>query len=258
MCVCVCVWKSVSVRLHLNYVYITILCFSHISVDLQPNGGYCNIYEAHHPMVLAHCALAYEKRTGAFEKSCSNAFSPSLSSPCPVSPWWWPYVCPYCVFLRSSSPMARPPDATLSLLLGLFVVCGLALLGLLTFISWKLCSVHLQTKARFQSPSLSLAPGPEQCPLQPPLSPPSSQQPAVTMATEKVKDPMNSMGFLEAAVKISHTSPDIPTDVQLSMREHFLRRTQRMQRQTTEPASSTRLVTVTLCVCVLCDVFIHV
>nr|XP_019960822.1 PREDICTED: synaptotagmin-6 [Paralichthys olivaceus] len=60
------------------------------------------------------------------------------------------------------------------------------------------------------------------------------------MATEKVKDPVGSMGFLEAAVKISHTSPDIPTDVQLSMREHFLRRTQRMQRQTTEPTSSTR------------------
>ncbi|XP_051915440.1 synaptotagmin-6 isoform X2 [Hippocampus zosterae] len=60
------------------------------------------------------------------------------------------------------------------------------------------------------------------------------------MATEKVKDPMGPIGFLEAAVKISHTSPDIPTDVQLSMREHFLRRTQRMQRQTTEPASSTR------------------
>uniref|UniRef100_A0A4W5RRW7 Synaptotagmin 6 n=1 Tax=Hucho hucho TaxID=62062 RepID=A0A4W5RRW7_9TELE len=34
------------------------------------------------------------------------------------------------------------------------------------------------------------------------------------------------MGFLEAAVKISHTSPDIPAEVQLSMREHFLRRTQ--------------------------------
>uniref|UniRef100_A0A3P8RJQ3 Synaptotagmin 6 n=1 Tax=Amphiprion percula TaxID=161767 RepID=A0A3P8RJQ3_AMPPE len=81
--------------------------------------------------------------------------------------------------------------------------------------------VPWRTKAHFRSPSLS------------PQSP-------VTMATEKVKDPLGSMGFLEAAVKISHTSPDIPTDVQLSMREHFLRRTQRMQRQTTEPASSTR------------------
>uniref|UniRef100_A0A3Q1GJ32 Uncharacterized protein n=1 Tax=Acanthochromis polyacanthus TaxID=80966 RepID=A0A3Q1GJ32_9TELE len=105
-------------------------------------------------------------------------------------------------------------DATFGLLLTVFVVCGLALLGLLSFVSWKLCWVPWRTKAHFSSPSL-----------------------------KKVKDPLGSMGFLEAAVKISHTSPDIPTDVQLSMREHFLRRTQRMQRQTTEPASSTRLVT---------------
>uniref|UniRef100_A0A3B3S2R7 Synaptotagmin 6 n=1 Tax=Paramormyrops kingsleyae TaxID=1676925 RepID=A0A3B3S2R7_9TELE len=60
------------------------------------------------------------------------------------------------------------------------------------------------------------------------------------MATEKLKEPSDSTGFLEAAVKISHTSPDIPAEVQLSMKEHFLRRAQRMQRQTTEPASSTR------------------
>ncbi|TKS76774.1 Synaptotagmin-6 Synaptotagmin VI [Collichthys lucidus] len=132
-------------------------------------------------------------------------------------------------------------DATSGLLLGVFVVCGLALFGLLTFVSWKLCCVPWRTKAHFPSPSLSPACGPEHRPLQsPPLLPSPQQQPPVTMATEKVKDPMGSMGFLEAAVKISHTSPDIPTDVQLSMREHFLRRTQRMQRQTTEPTSSTR------------------
>lgn len=125
----------------------------------------------------------------------------------------------------------------------MFVVCGLAFLGLLTFVSWKLCWVPWRTKAPFLSPSLSPARGPQHCPLQPPLLLPSPQQTPVTMATEKVKDPMGSIGFLEAAVKISHTSPDIPTDVQLSMREHFLRRTQRMQRQTTEPASSTRSVT---------------
>uniref|UniRef100_A0A3B4TIZ7 Synaptotagmin 6 n=2 Tax=Seriola dumerili TaxID=41447 RepID=A0A3B4TIZ7_SERDU len=100
--------------------------------------------------------------------------------------------------------------------------------------------VPWRTKAHFPSPSLAPACGPEHHQLQPPPLLPSSQQLPVTMATEKVKDPVGSMGFLEAAVKISHTSPDIPTDVQLSMREHFLRRTQRMQRQTTEPASSTR------------------
>uniref|UniRef100_A0A8B9K7W2 Synaptotagmin VIb n=1 Tax=Astyanax mexicanus TaxID=7994 RepID=A0A8B9K7W2_ASTMX len=56
------------------------------------------------------------------------------------------------------------------------------------------------------------------------------------MAADKLKDPEN---FLEAAVKISHTSPDIPADVQLSMKDHLLRRT-RISRQTTEPASSNR------------------
>uniref|UniRef100_A0A4W3HUJ8 Synaptotagmin 6 n=1 Tax=Callorhinchus milii TaxID=7868 RepID=A0A4W3HUJ8_CALMI len=48
-----------------------------------------------------------------------------------------------------------------------------------------------------------------------------------------------SFSFLEAAMKISHTSPDIPAEVQLSMRDHMLRHT-RIQRQTTEPASSSR------------------
>ncbi|TKS76769.1 Synaptotagmin-6 Synaptotagmin VI [Collichthys lucidus] len=147
-------------------------------------------------------------------------------------------------YLRNMKTMKlMETDATSGLLLGVFVVCGLALFGLLTFVSWKLCCVPWRTKAHFPSPSLSPACGPEHRPLQSPPLLPSPQQPPVTMATEKVKDPMGSMGFLEAAVKISHTSPDIPTDVQLSMREHFLRRTQRMQRQTTEPTSSTRLVT---------------
>uniref|UniRef100_A0A2K6ERQ3 Synaptotagmin 6 n=1 Tax=Propithecus coquereli TaxID=379532 RepID=A0A2K6ERQ3_PROCO len=55
---------------------------------------------------------------------------------------------------------------------------------------------------------------------------------------DKLKDP-STLGFLEAAVKISHTSPDIPAEVQMSVKEHIMRHTQ-LQRQTTEPASSTR------------------
>ncbi|KAJ4934757.1 hypothetical protein JOQ06_007539 [Pogonophryne albipinna] len=133
-----------------------------------------------------------------------------------------------------------PPGSSFGLLLGVFLFCGLALLGLLTFVSWKLCRVPLRTKAHLSSPSLTLTCDPEICPLQPTILLPSPLQSPVTMATEKVKDPMGTMGFLEAAVKISHTSPDIPAEVQLSMREHFLRRTTRMQRQATEPASSTR------------------
>ncbi|KAI9515650.1 hypothetical protein NQZ68_023300, partial [Dissostichus eleginoides] len=144
----------------------------------------------------------------------------------------------------SDSPVERKlcgePCSSFGLLLGVFLFCGLALLGLLTFVSWKLCRVPLRTKAHLSSPSLTLTCDPEICPLQPTILLPSPLQSPVTMATEKVKDPMGSMGFLEAAVKISHTSPDIPAEVQLSMREHFLRRTTRMQRQATEPASSTR------------------
>ncbi|KAG7274600.1 hypothetical protein CRUP_029241 [Coryphaenoides rupestris] len=162
-----------------------------------------------------------------------------------------------------------PCYTVFGVLRAVLVVCGLALLGLLALATWKLCWVPWCSKALLSSP---LQPP---CALRPPLTPspsplplstPSPQQhqhqhhrqqhllplpappsqAAVAMATEKVKDPAaaamgggGSMGFLEAAVKISRTSPDIPTDVQLSMREHFLRRTQRMARQTTEPASST-------------------
>ncbi|KAM8863829.1 synaptotagmin-6 isoform 3-T3 [Spinachia spinachia] len=152
-------------------------------------------------------------------------------------------TCKDYLFLLSSHSSDRKELAGASfglLLLLVFVVCGLALLGLLTFISWKLCRASRRAKARFPSPSLTPARDPEDRPFQTPPCLPSPQQPPVTMATEKVKEPMVSMGFLEAAVKISRTSPDIPAEVQLSMREHFLRRTQRMQRQTTEPASSTR------------------
>ncbi|XP_077572449.1 synaptotagmin-6 isoform X1 [Stigmatopora nigra] len=153
-------------------------------------------------------------------------------------------TCQDFLFLLSShSAKHTAQDATFGLLLGVFVLCGLILLGLLSFGYWKRCGPPRRSKASFLAPSPSPEHIPSQLPCLLPLPSPTSPQqpkPAVTMATEKVKDPIGPMGFLEAAVKISHTSPDIPTDVQLSMREHFLRRTQRMQRQTTEPASSTR------------------
>ncbi|KAL1020588.1 hypothetical protein UPYG_G00002090 [Umbra pygmaea] len=167
--------------------------------------------------------------------------------------------------LRRQSTPRRAQDAVklfkvpFGLLLGVFLVSGLALLTLCAFGSWKLCWVpYRQNKASaalsFSSTALTPACGPpDDCPpfhlgVHPPrphhqqqfLPSPTRPNSPVTMATEKVKDPMGSLGFLEAAVKISHTSPDIPAEVQLSMREHFMRRTQRMQRQATEPASSTR------------------
>ncbi|XP_029578598.1 synaptotagmin-6 [Salmo trutta] len=165
-------------------------------------------------------------------------------------------TCQDFLFLLSNqSSDYKDPDVTFGLLLSVFVVCGLVLLTLCAFASWKLCWVpYWQNKAAaaLSSSSAALTPAcgpPDDCPpfhlhIHPPqhqfLPSPNQQKSPITMATEKVKDPMGSMGFLEAAVKISHTSPDIPAEVQLSMREHFMRRTQRMQRQATEPASSSR------------------
>ncbi|KAA0707103.1 Synaptotagmin-6 Synaptotagmin VI [Triplophysa tibetana] len=132
----------------------------------------------------------------------------------------------------------KESDITTGLPIGVIITCGLALLLLSTFVSWKLCWVPWRKKS-LSSSSAALAT--EDCPsFQLPSLLPSPHHSKVAMATEKEKYPLASMGFLEAAVKISQTSPDIPAEVQLSMREHFLRRTQRMQRQTTEPASSTR------------------
>uniref|UniRef100_A0A673ME77 Synaptotagmin-6-like n=1 Tax=Sinocyclocheilus rhinocerous TaxID=307959 RepID=A0A673ME77_9TELE len=140
---------------------------------------------------------------------------------------------------KGSSPRAlSSAHIAVGLPIGVIIACGLALLLLTAFVSWKLCWVPWRSKA-LSSSSAALAP--DDCSsFHLPSLLPSPQPSEVTMATEKEKYPMASMGFLEAAVKISHTSPDIPAEVQLSMREHFLRRTQRMQRQATEPASSTR------------------
>uniref|UniRef100_A0A671RJD2 Synaptotagmin-6-like n=1 Tax=Sinocyclocheilus anshuiensis TaxID=1608454 RepID=A0A671RJD2_9TELE len=106
----------------------------------------------------------------------------------------------------------RIAHISFSLLLLVFVVCGLALLGVISVVTWKLCWVPWRTKVLYSSRDQHRE------------------------EADKLKDPGN---FLEAAVKISHTSPDIPADVQLSMKDHLLRRT-RISRQTTEPASSNR------------------
>lgn len=106
------------------------------------------------------------------------------------------------------------------------IVCGVALVAVFLFLFWKLCWMPWRNKEA-SSPS-SANPSPEA------LQSPSSRG---NMA-DKLKDP-HTLGFLEAAVKISHTSPDIPAEVQMSVKEHIKRHT-RLQRQTTEPASSTR------------------
>ncbi|XP_059942573.1 synaptotagmin-6 isoform X1 [Mesoplodon densirostris] len=124
------------------------------------------------------------------------------------------------------SPSAADAGTSVSLLTVVVIVCGVALVAVFLFLFWKLCWMPWRTKEA-SSPS-SANPSPEA------LQSPSSRG---NMA-DKLKDP-NTLGFLEAAVKISHTSPDIPAEVQRSVKEHIMRHT-RLQRQTTEPASSTR------------------
>ncbi|XP_018616069.2 synaptotagmin-6 [Scleropages formosus] len=145
---------------------------------------------------------------------------------------------------REGGGVTRPAtELSFNLLLVVLVACGLALLALCAFASWKLCWVPWRNKALPTSAATTaLLPAcrPEGAAAADDCSPQVHRPPVDTMATEKLKDPAGPAGFLEAAVKISHTSPDIPAEVQLSMRDHILRRTQRMQRQTTEPASSTR------------------
>ncbi|XP_030632902.1 synaptotagmin-6 [Chanos chanos] len=140
----------------------------------------------------------------------------------------------FLMLLTNHNPNLSNSDISFSLLLLVFVVCGLALLGVISLATWKLCWVPWRSKGlSTDTPAFS------------PSHPSANQgRPADRdcqyhlhgMAADKTKDPGN---FLEAAVKISHTSPDIPADVQLSMKDHLLRRT-RIARQTTEPTSSNR------------------
>ncbi|NXR54864.1 SYT6 protein, partial [Hippolais icterina] len=113
------------------------------------------------------------------------------------------------------------PELSVSLLAVIVIVCGLALVAVFVFLFWKLCWVPWRNKAL--SSHLAVL---------------RSEAGDKDGMADKLKD-TGAISFLEAAVKISHTSPDIPAEVQMSMKDHIMRRT-RIQRQTTEPASSTR------------------
>uniref|UniRef100_A0AAR2JKV3 C2 domain-containing protein n=1 Tax=Pygocentrus nattereri TaxID=42514 RepID=A0AAR2JKV3_PYGNA len=144
------------------------------------------------------------------------------------------YICPVSAlppFLSISSSL----DISFSVLLLVFVLCGLALLGVISLATWKLCWVPWRSEA-LSSSATALNPSRLDRERIRKVDQDYYSTQGHIMADDKLKGPGN---FLEAAVKISHTSPDIPADVQLSMKDHLLRRT-RIARQTTEPASSNR------------------
>ncbi|KFW80379.1 Synaptotagmin-10, partial [Manacus vitellinus] len=120
-------------------------------------------------------------------------------------------------------------DVSVSLLAVVVSFCGLALLVVSLFVFWKLCWPCWKSK-----PLTSNASNVPQS---------NSSAPTEVMETSEKKEVKENgkptTKVLEAALKISHTSPDIPAEVQNALKEHLIRHA-RMQRQITEPTSSSR------------------
>ncbi|NXD98363.1 SYT6 protein, partial [Chaetorhynchus papuensis] len=91
------------------------------------------------------------------------------------------------------------PELSVSLLAVIVIVCGLALVAVFVFLFWKLCWVPWRNKAL--SSHLAVLRG---------------EAGDKDSMADKLKD-TGAISFLEAAVKISHTSPDIPAEVQIAM-----------------------------------------
>ncbi|KAL7828062.1 hypothetical protein AOLI_G00312140 [Acnodon oligacanthus] len=170
--------------------------------------------------------------------------------------------------MESNIPGKGNSDISVSLLAVVVGFCGLALLVVSLFVFWKLCWPIWRSKALSshadgipqgmlpEAPPANLPPHPSPH-LQPPLVPEpklagvavmgrqASQHQQDDQEERKRKVPevkvngRSSVKIIEAAMKISQTSPDIPAEVQQTLRE-CLSRQAKIQRQTTEPTSSSR------------------
>lgn len=169
-----------------------------------------------------------------------------------------------CVLFHSRPPFSPhpPTDISVSLLAVVVGFCGLALLVVSLFVFWKLCWPIWRSKA-LSSHVDNCAQGalPEAPPPMTSLSQPAATETKVVLAgrqpspqppqkqreeeEKKRKVPevkvngRSSVKLLEAAMKISQTSPDIPAEVQQALHEHLTKQA-KIQRQTTEPTSSSR------------------
>ncbi|KAK7149819.1 hypothetical protein R3I94_009209 [Phoxinus phoxinus] len=164
--------------------------------------------------------------------------------------------------LESNIPGKGSSDISVSLLAVVVGFCGLALLVVSLFVFWKLCWPIWRSKA-LSSNADRCPPGvlPEAPPAQPPLSRSVSPHPETKAIAMVKRQPSqvqqededdkrrkvpevkvngrSSVRILEAAMKISQTSPDIPAEVQQALRG-CLTKQAKIQRQTTEPTSSSR------------------
>lgn len=139
-------------------------------------------------------------------------------------------------------------DISISLLAVVVGFCGLALLVVSLFVFWKLCWPIWRSKALSAHTENGLHVGFPEAP--PPNSPPVNE--CKVAEVEKKYPPevkvngRSSVKLLEAAMKISQTSPDIPAEVQTALREKLSQQA-KIQRQTTEPTSSSRYPVWTQC-----------
>ena len=158
-------------------------------------------------------------------------------------------------------------DISVSLLSLVVTACGLALFGVSLFVSWKLCWIPWRerglspiTKEPHGHLNPTMSPLPSQlAPRQPvytAVDPPAhnrressqcsiAREPTPVASVVSVEAPVTPvspppvvLATPEAAMKISHTSPDIPLDAQSKSRENGVHTNPRMQRQTTEPPPS--------------------
>eukprot|EP00062_Callorhinchus_milii_P010625 gi/632955816/ref/XP_007893651.1/ PREDICTED: synaptotagmin-10 [Callorhinchus milii] len=125
--------------------------------------------------------------------------------------------------------MEKSKDISVSLLAVVVSFCGLSLLVVSLFVFWKLCWPCWRSKGLTSNPN-------------------NVPQNTSSDATEAVETPekkeiqlngRSSVSLLETSMKISQTSPDIPAEVHIALKDHLLKHT-RVQRQTTEPTSSSR------------------
>lgn len=172
-----------------------------------------------------------------------------------------------------------PVDISVSLLAVVVGFCGLALLVVSLFVFWKLCWPIWRSKALSshadipqgmlpEAPPANLPPPPSPIPKSPfvPEVKPGGQVGVASIGRQasqlqqdeqeererKRKVPevkvngRSSVKLLEAAMKISQTSPDIPAEVQQALSKRLSKQA-KIQRQTTEPTSSSRYLSQLFC-----------
>ncbi|XP_067090678.1 synaptotagmin-9b isoform X1 [Osmerus mordax] len=144
-----------------------------------------------------------------------------------------------CVdFIYYFRDLARPrysdSDVSVSLLSLLVTTCGLALFSVSLYVSWKLC--WLPWRGGSLADALRAGLGDQQ----PVLMEVDGDGEEREYSEECVKEPSGPNPVLESAMKISHTSPDIPLEAQTKAKDNYVHHIARVQRQITEPTSSGR------------------